>query len=57
MPNLYLKLLGELASENASIEKISQTIASDMGMSVKILQVINSHFFGVKNGITKIEEA
>ena len=57
LPNLYLKLLGELSSENISIEKISKIIASDIGMSIKILQVVNSHFFGIKKGIINIETA
>ena len=57
MPNLYLKLLGELEKEIISIENVSKIIASDIGMSVKILQIVNSHFFGVKKGITNIEEA
>ncbi len=45
LPEFYKELIRELDSENTSIKRISEIISKDMGMSAKILQVVNSPFF------------
>ncbi len=45
LPEFYKELLLELESENTSIKRIGEIISKDMGMSAKILQVVNSPFF------------
>lgn len=52
LPVAYLQLLEEMRSTNASIEKIGRIISGDMGMSVKILRLANSAFFGVRQHIS-----
>ena len=46
VPALYIELVEELKSEEASIAKIGDIVAKDMGLLVKILKLVNSSFFG-----------
>ncbi len=48
LPSVYVELMDELKSEEASIQKIGQIISRDVGMCAKILQLANSSFFGSK---------
>ncbi|MFO1475131.1 MAG: response regulator [Verrucomicrobiota bacterium] len=41
-PTLYLKIMQQLASPEASIEVIAGIISEDMGMTAKMLQIANS---------------
>lgn len=47
LPAVYTELVQELASEDASINRIGQIISKDVAMSAKILQLVNSAFFGL----------
>ncbi len=47
VPALYMELVEELKSEDASIDRISAIISKDMGLTVKILKLVNSSFFGL----------
>jgi len=51
-PFIYRQLVQELESPNASLNKVSKIIAQDVGMSVKMLQFVNSAFFGLPRQIT-----
>ncbi len=51
-PTLYAKIIEELESENASIKKVGQIISSDMGMTAKILHMVNSAFFGLRRNVS-----
>lgn len=51
LPDLYLKLEAEIKSPNISLKKIGDIIASDVMMTVKILQMVNSAFFGLPQQI------
>jgi HD-like signal output (HDOD) protein len=57
LPSLYLEISAELESENASMEKISRIIGRDVGMTTKILQLVNSAFFGLNQRITSLSQA
>ncbi|MBM4283725.1 MAG: HDOD domain-containing protein [Deltaproteobacteria bacterium] len=46
LPSLYLEVMEELQKEDASIKRIGEIIARDIGMTAKILQLVNSAFFG-----------
>jgi HD-like signal output (HDOD) protein len=56
-PTLYIEVMGELASAEPSVERIGQIIAADPGMTAKILQLVNSAFFGVARKISNPVEA
>lgn len=45
---IYLALMGELRQENASAQRAGELVARDGGMSAKILQLVNSPFFGLR---------
>lgn len=46
LPALYTEIMKELHAEDPSIEKIGRIISRDAAMSAKILQIVNSAFFG-----------
>jgi HD-like signal output (HDOD) protein len=52
LPSLYLEVMKELQSPDASIERVGKIIAKDPAMSAKILQLVNSAFFGFPTRIT-----
>ncbi len=47
LPNIYNQLVGEMQSETASIQKIAGLIRQDVATTAKVLQMINSAFFGL----------
>ncbi len=57
LPAVYVELVEELKSEDASIEKIGNTIARDIGLTAKILKTVNSSFFGLRQHITSPTKA
>jgi putative nucleotidyltransferase with HDIG domain len=57
VPSLYLELVEELKSEDASIDKIGEIISKDMGMTAKILKLVNSSFFGLRQHISNPAKA
>ncbi len=57
VPHIYVELNTEINSPSGSLKKISQIIAKDMGMSAKILQLVNSAFFGLPRHVSNVEQA
>jgi len=57
LPSLYGDLMTELNSPDPSIKRIGQIISMDIGMSARILQVVNSPFFGVCRRVTTPTDA
>jgi putative nucleotidyltransferase with HDIG domain len=57
LPAIYVELVDELESEDASIEKIGDVISKDIGLTVKILKMVNSSFFGLRQQITSPAKA
>lgn len=51
LPSLYTEVLKELESPQSSIQRVGKIIAQDMGMTAKILQLVNSAFFGLPRHI------
>jgi HD-like signal output (HDOD) protein len=46
LPAHYQSLMHELRAPDASLERASQIVAADVGMTAKILQLVSSSFFG-----------
>jgi len=44
--SLYAEIMAELQSETASMARIGGIISQDIGMTAKVLQLVNSAFFG-----------
>jgi putative nucleotidyltransferase with HDIG domain len=57
VPSLYLELVEELKSEDASIDKIGEILTKDMGLTAKILKLVNSSFFGLRQHISNPAKA
>jgi HD-like signal output (HDOD) protein len=52
MPESYERIMDELQSDNASIGNIGKVIESDLAMSLKILQLVNSGYFGIPRHVS-----
>jgi len=57
LPALYSQLTKELEKQDPSVENVAETISRDLGMTTKILQLVNSAFFGLPQSITVPAEA
>ncbi len=57
VPTLYSQLLQQLESSNSSIEDVANVIIKDTAMTAKILQLVNSAFFGSRRRIADPKEA
>jgi HD-like signal output (HDOD) protein/CheY-like chemotaxis protein len=57
LPALYQQLTNELRKEDASVDRIGEIISHDIGMTTKILQLVNSAFFGLPQPISSPAEA
>jgi HD-like signal output (HDOD) protein len=52
LPSLYIEIQEEIESPNSSLQKIGQIISKDVGMTAKILQLVNSAFFGLPRHVS-----
>ena len=57
IPSLYLEVVNALKDPNATTEEIGEIIAKDMAMTTKLVQVLNSAYFGLPRTITDPTEA
>jgi HD-like signal output (HDOD) protein len=57
LPSLYTELMSELQSPDASLDRIGEIISKDIGMTAKVLQMVNSAFFGLRRTISNPREA
>jgi putative nucleotidyltransferase with HDIG domain len=57
LPEIYTEVISELQSLEPSVKKVSEIISRDLGMTAKILQVVNSAFFGLVRKISNPKEA
>ena len=52
LPALYLEIVEILQSPDGSIQEVARVISKDIGMTSKILQLVNSAFFGLYRRVT-----
>jgi HD-like signal output (HDOD) protein/CheY-like chemotaxis protein len=57
LPSLYVAVTEALRSPEASINAVGNIIAQDMGMSMKVLQLVNSAFFGLPCQVSNPRQA
>ena len=57
LPVIYHEIVDALQSEDASTGMVGKIIAKDIGMSAKILQLVNSAFFGLARHVSDPEQA
>ena len=57
VPTIYLQLTDLMSKSNAGMAEVAQIIQSDPAMTVKVLQLANSAFFGTFRKMSSIQEA
>lgn len=57
LPSLYVKLMDELRAPAPSIARVGEIISSDVAMTAKILQLVNSAFFGISRSVSSPTQA
>jgi HD-like signal output (HDOD) protein/CheY-like chemotaxis protein len=57
IPSLYLDIIAALKSPSTTTKDVGAIIAQDMAMMTKLLQVVNSAYFGLEQRITDPAEA
>lgn len=57
LPTLYTRIMEELQSPDASVQKIGTIVAADPAMTAKLLQVVNSAFFGLRRRVSDPAQA
>jgi len=57
LPRTYHALTMALRDADTPLQKIAQIVELDVGISAKILQLVNSAFFGIARSITNIQNA
>jgi HD-like signal output (HDOD) protein len=57
IPGVYTQLIQAIQLPDASAKEIGRIISQDLAMTAKILQLVNSAFFGVRRQVTSPAEA
>jgi putative nucleotidyltransferase with HDIG domain len=57
LPAIYRELIEELQSESPELSRIAELIGRDVAMTAKILQVVNSAYFGARRKVTTTAQA
>lgn len=57
MPLIYRSIVEAVQSEDSSISDIGKIIEQDIGMTAKVLQLVNSSYFGLSRQISSPAEA
>ncbi|MDP2861804.1 MAG: response regulator [Desulfobacterales bacterium] len=57
IPSLYIEVVEQLNLPECSIRRVGETIANDLGMTAKILQLVNSAFFGIPRHVSDTTQA
>ncbi len=52
LPEIYYQLLDELRSPDTSAARVGRILEKDMGMTAKVLQLVNSAFLGLATKVT-----
>jgi len=57
LPSFYFQILKECQSSDSSIERIASIISQDFGLVAKLLQLVNSAFFGFSKTVSSAADA
>lgn len=57
VPAVYMELLEALKSQSTSFKTVAEILSKDVAMTAKILQMVNSAFFGFYRNINSVEHA
>jgi putative nucleotidyltransferase with HDIG domain len=56
-PTIYVEVIKELRSSNASAQTVGELVSRDLAISTKLLQITNSAFFGFNRPVSKPGDA
>jgi HD-like signal output (HDOD) protein len=57
LSSTYTSLVGAVRNPNTSIAQVAEIVEKDIGMSAKVLQLVNSAFFGLAQTVTTLQSA
>ena len=57
LPSVFLELMRELRNPDASVRRVAELIGSDVAMTAKVLQLVNSSFFGLTVHVKDVHHA
>jgi HD-like signal output (HDOD) protein len=57
IPRIYEALTNALMDPDVSLAKVAKIVEQDVGICAKILQLVNSAFFGISHSMTNIQNA
>ncbi|MFT6302854.1 MAG: HD-like signal output (HDOD) protein, partial [Pseudomonadales bacterium] len=57
IPALYNELVKELASPKSSLIKVAEIIEADAGLTLSILKIVNSAYFGLNQRVDSVAQA
>lgn len=57
LPGLYTELTEAVSNPHTSMADVGQIIERDPGMSAKVLQMVNSAFFGTSRSVANVQQA
>jgi response regulator RpfG family c-di-GMP phosphodiesterase len=57
VPSLYTAIINALKNPETSVDDVGALVASDVGMTAKILKLVNSAFFGLSRQLSNPAEA
>ena len=57
LPDNYISLLREFQNDEPSLQRIAALIKNDLALTARVMQLVNSAFFGVPNHINNCEQA
>ncbi len=57
LPSVYHELVAEMNGPDPSLKRIGKIMSQDLGMTAKILQIVNSAFFGLPRRINNVSQA
>jgi HD-like signal output (HDOD) protein/CheY-like chemotaxis protein len=57
LPRLYQAITEETSREDVSLKRVAAIISQDIAMTAKVLQLVNSAFFGLGRRVAHVEQA
>ena len=57
LPALYTRILARLQASNTSVAELGELISQDVAMTIKILQLVNSSYFGLPHRVATPADA
>lgn len=57
LPHIYQQLVEALECDDTTLEQIGQIMELDIAMTAKVLQLVNSAAFGIRNEVTTLPQA